>query len=290
MRVLKPFEYFEPRTIEEASNILFMYGDKAKPLAGGLDLVPRMRGHCIQPDYVVSIGAIPGLDYIKDDGEGGLRIGAMASIRSIETEPLIQKGFMVLYEAANSIAHVQVKTMGTAVGNLCVATPASDIAVASFVLGAEVRTVSPVQERTISLENFFTGVNRTVLGPGEIVTEIYLPGLSAGTGSAFLKLVRTAGDAAKVNVAVRVMITDGICKEVILALGSVAPTTIRARKAEELLRGQRIDRDIIEATAKAVTEEAKPITDLRSTAEYRKEVTRVLVSRALVKAIARAKA
>ena len=120
-----------------------------------------------------------------------------------------------------------------------------------------------------------------------MVSEVLLPGLSAETGSAFLKLVRTAGDIAKVSVAVKVTVVDDICKEVTLALGAVAPTTIRASKAEELLKGQRIDEDAIEATTRVVTEEIKPITDLRSTDQYRKEVTGVLVARALRKAIAR---
>ena len=288
-RVLKPFEYFEPGTVEEAARILFMYGEEAKVLAGSVDLVPRMRQRQVQPKCVVNIQGIPGLDYIESD-EAGLRIGALTTLRSIELSPLVQKDYAALYEAIHQIASVQVKTMGTAVGNLCVATPASDVAAALFVLGAKLRIAGPTPERAVPIENFFIGVNQTILQPGEIVTEILLPRPPAGAGSAFLRLVRTAADVAKVNVAVMVTVTNNRCKEVKIALGAVAPTPIRARKAEGSLKEQELKREIIEVAAEAAAEETKPITDIRSTAEYRKEMTRVLVRRAIEKALGRAKA
>jgi len=270
MLVLKPFEYFEPKTVEEAVQVLSMYGEKAKVLAGGVDLVPSMRRREIQPQYVVSIQRIPGLHYIESDGTGS-RIGALTTLRSIELSRAIQRGYLVLYEAVHQIASIQVKTMGTAVGNLCVATPASDVATALISLGAELKLAGPSKERIIPLESFFIGVNQAILQPDEIVTEILLPSLPAGTGGAFLKLVRTAGDIAKVNVAVVITITDNRCKEAKITLGSMAPTPIRTRKAE------------------AAAGEAKPITDIRSTAEYRKETTKVLVRRAIEKALERVK-
>lgn len=288
-RPLKPFDYFEPTTIKEAVQILSRYGTKAKLLAGGVDLVARMRRHQVQPQYVVSILSIPGLDYIHSD-EAGLSFGALATIRSIELSPIVKNDYTVLYEAASQIASVQVKTMGTAVGNLCVATPASDIAAALYALGAKLRIAGPSGERTIPVEDLFVGVNRTVLEPGEIVTEVMLPSPAPQTGGAFLKLVRTASDIAKVNVAVSLTVTDNTCREARIVLGSVAPTVIRATQAEEALRSSTLEPKVIEEVAQLATGEAKPITDLRSTIEYRREMVRVLVRRAVKKALTRAKA
>ena len=289
-RALKSFEYFEPRTVEEVVRILFMYGGEAKVLAGGVDLVPKMRKRQIQPKCLVSIQRIPGIDYIASDGAEGLRIGALTSLRSIELSPTIRKDYELLHEAIHQIASIQVKNMGTAVGNLCVATPASDIALPLLVLGAKLRIVGLTQERNVPIEKFFIGVGQTVLQPSEIVTEVLLPSPPAATGGAFLKLVRTATDVAKVNVAVTVTVTDGICQDVKIALGSVAPTPIRANKAEEALKGKKLDQETIAEAAETAAEETKPIDDIRSTAEYRKEVTKVLVRRAIEKASKRAKA
>ncbi len=289
MQALKSFEYFEPGTVQEAVRISFMYGDKATVFAGGVDLIPRMRLRKLRPECVVSLQGIPGLDYIESDGKG-LRIGTLATIRSIELSSAVKKDYLVLYEAVHGIASTQVKSMGTAVGNLCVATPASDVAPPLAVLGAELKIASTGAERVIPIEHLFIGVNKISLQPGEIITEILVPKPAAGTGGAFMKLVRTAADIAKVNVAVMLTITGGTCKEARIALGSVAPTLIRAGKAEGILKGKKLDRKVIEAAAEAAAEEVKPITDVRSTAEYRKEATGVLVRRAIEKAMERMKA
>ena len=289
MRGLKPFEYIEPQTVEEASRMLSGYGDRGVLFAGGVDLIPRMRNRKIKPEYVVNMQKIPGLDYIEGGGKDGLKIGALTSIRSVELSPVVRKEYVILYEAAHQLTSVQVKTMGTLVGNLCVGTPASDMAVCLVALGADLRIAGTAGERTVPVENFYVGVGQTVLKPGEIVTEILLPGVKAGTGSGFLNLVRTAADIAKVNTAVVITVTNGTCTEARIALGAVAPTVFRAEKAEEVLRGQKLDREVIEAAGEAAAAETKPITDLRSTAEYRRDVTRVLVIRALNKAVERAK-
>ena len=286
---LKPFDYFEPTTIEEAVQILSKYGTKAKLLAGGVDLVARMRRRQAKPQYVVSILNIPGLDYIQSD-EAGLRFGALTTIRSIELSPIVEKDYTALYEAASQIASVQVKTMGTAVGNLCVATPASDIASALYALCARLKIVGPASERIIPIENLYVGVNQTALEAGEIVTEVILPSPAPQTGGAFFKLVRTTSDIAKVNVAVNLTITNNTCSEAIIALGSVAPTVIRATKAEETLKGSTLEPKAIDEAAQLAAQEANPITDLRSTAEYRSETVKVLVRRAVEKALTRARA
>ena len=289
MQALKEFEYLEPGTIDEASRISTSYGNKAKVLAGGLSLVDCMKRRVIEPECVLNIQRVPGLNYVRGDGKKGLKIGALASLRDVELYPAIEKDYLLLYEAVHQIASVQVKTMGTLVGNLCVGTPASDIAPALLVLGAKLEITSFAAKRVIPIEGFFIGVNRTVLQPGELVTAVSMPGPAAGTGGAFLKIARAAADLAKVNVAVVVTVKDGKCTDARIALGSVAPTTIRAKKAESILKGQKLEMKAIQAAAQAAADEIRPITDVRSTAEYRREITRVLVTRAIAKALERAK-
>jgi len=288
-RPLKPFDYLEPITIEEAVQILSKYGPKAKVLASGVDLVARMRRRQARPQYVVSILSIPGLDYIQSD-EAGLRFGALTTIRSIELSPIVEKDYAVLHEAASQIASVQVKTMGTAVGNLCVATPASDIAAALYALDAKLKIVGSASEKTIPIEDFYIGVNQTILKPDEIVVEVIVPSPAQQTGGAFFKLVRTAADIAKVNVAVNLTVTNNTCKEARVVLGAVAPTIIRATRAEKALKGSKLEPKVVEEAAQLAAQETKPITDLRSTLEYRREMVRVLVRRAVEKAVTRAMA
>jgi len=282
---MKPFEYFESGTVEEATQLLAEYGRRAEVLAGGIDLVPRMRKGQIQPEYVVSIQKIHGLDCIERDGEKGLRIGALTSLRTVELSPLIRNDYVVLHEALRSIASIQVKTMGTVVGNICVGTPASDVIVALFALGARLKIVSISQERMISIENFFVGVKQNVLQPGEIVTEVLLPIPAVGTRGGFLKMARTATDIAKVNVAVVLRIADDRCEHAKIAVGSVAPTVIRAKGAEEILKGKKPGKEIIKEAAEVAAKEGNPITDIRSTGEYRKEIIKVLVRRAVERVI-----
>jgi len=286
-RVLLPFEFFEPRSLEEAMRLLDT--PRSKVMAGGVDLVLKMRLRQVLPDAVISLQKIPGLDYIESN-PAGLRWGTLASLRQIEMSPLVRRNWPVLYEAVHQIASVQTKTMGTAVGNLCVATPASDIAPALLVLDAQVKIVGLSFEKVVPMENFFIGVGRTILEPNEIVTEIFVPGTPGGTGSGFLKSAKTADDIAKVNCAVTLTVRDKICKDARIALGSVAPTPIRVKEAEQALRGQRLDETMVARAAEAAAEAVKPISDIRSTAQYRIEMVRVLVKDALVKAAANAEA
>ena len=288
-RKLKSFEYFEPGTVEEGVQLLRRYGTKAKAFAAGVDLVPRMRKRQIQPEYIVALHRMENLNKIKENAEG-LSIGSLVSLRSIEISPLVKKNYFVLHEAIHSIASIQVKTQGTAAGNLCVATPASDVAPALLVLDGKLSITGLSGKKVIAMEDFYTGVGQTVLEAGDILTEILLPQPSAGTGGAFMKLIRTAADIAKVNAAATLTISGDTCREVRIAMGAVAPTVIRAKKAEEMLRGQKLDRNAIDNAARAAAEEARPITDLRSTAEYRKETISVLVKHVLEKALERATA
>jgi carbon-monoxide dehydrogenase medium subunit len=290
MRTLRPFEYFEPGTVKEAVKLLSTYSEKAQVLAGGIDLIPRMRKGMIKADYLVNIQKIPSLEAIEANGAKGLKFGAMAKLHAMETSKAVQKDYPVLYEAIHQIASVQAKYMGTAVGNLCVATPASDVATALFALDAELTIAGVDGERTEPIEAFYIDYHHTSLQRGEMVTGVYLPSPPPGTGTAYLNLVRTHADIAKVGVAVTIIVEDGLCKDAKIAIGAAAPTVVRATKAEAVLKDQKVNAQAISQAAETAAGETKPITDLRSTAEYRKEMTRVLVGRALEKALERAKA
>ncbi len=290
MRVLKPFDYFEPGSVKEASELLDTYGGKAQVLAGGVDLIPRMRMGKKEADYLVNIQKIPGLETIEAAGANGLKFGAMATLHSLETSKAIQDDYPILYKAIHQISSVQTKFMGTAVGNICVATPASDVATALFALGAELTIEGVDGERKESMEKFYVDYDRTSLQKNEIVTEVFLPRPPDGTGTAFMNLIRTHADIAKVSIAVAITVKDGVCQDVKIAVGAAAPTVFRAIKAEAALNGQKVTPEAINEAADTAAGGTKPITDLRSTAWYRREMTGVLARRALEKALQQVKA
>ncbi len=289
-RTLKPFEYLEPTTLEEATAVLSSYGNRAKAHAAGVDLVPRMRKRLIAPECIVNLQQVKELDAVIAEKGNGIRIGALASLRDIETSDLIKAKYFVLHEALDAIVSVQVKAQGTAVGNLCVATPASDVSPVLYALDATLAVVGPSGTREIPIDAFYKGPGKTVLDPAEIVTEILLPAPLPGSGGAFRKLFRTAEDIAKINVAAYLTIEKGVCKKARIALGAVAPTVVRIRTAEAVLEGQKIDQVLIEKASQIASGEVKPITDLRSTADYRKDTARVLTRRVLEKSLERATA
>jgi carbon-monoxide dehydrogenase medium subunit len=286
---MKPFEYFEPRTVGEATQILSNYGEKAQILSGGVDLIPRMQKGDIQAEYVVNIQKISGLEYIEPDEKEGITFGAMSRLRSIEVSKTIQNKYPILYEAIHQITSVQAKYMGTAVGNLCVATPASDVATSLFALGAQLKITGLKGERIEPIEKFYVDYRLTSLKRGEMVTGVVLPDPLPGTGTAFFNLVRTHADIAKISAAAAILVQNGICREVRIAIGAAAPTVFRAVKAETLFTGQKITPEVTNEAAETAAGETKPITDLRSTATYRMEMARILVRRALEKALERAK-
>jgi CO/xanthine dehydrogenase FAD-binding subunit len=279
---LPPLEYyFQPKTVSDAVSLLVSYGEEAKILAGGTDLLVLMRSRALRPECIVDITRVPGLDYISYQDEDGLRIGALATLRAVELSKVVKDKYLVLYEAVQQMGSTQVKNMGTVVGNLCRASPAADTAPPLLVLEAEVRIAGPIETRTVPLEGFFIGPGQTVLEYYEMVTEIIVPGLPAGTGMAFLRATRVAADLAKVNVAAAVTVKNGACEDARIALGGVAPTPIRARKAEEVLKGEKLGDGVVQEAAEIAATEIRPIDDLRSSAEYRQELSKVLVRRAI---------
>ena len=273
------FEYLEPKTIEEAILQLTTYGDKAKVIAGGTDLIVRMKMDMVHPEYLINISRIPALRYLIHDK--GLRIGALTPFQELEKSNLIKERYTALFEAARSVSRTQIKNMGTVGGNLCNASPAADSAPPLLVLEGKVKLVGGGAERVVPLEDFYVGPGKTVLSPEELLVEVQLPESKDGTGSAFLKIVRVAADPAKLNVAVAIEREKDVCRDCRIALGSVAPKPFRTTEAEGMLKGKRITGDLIEKTSQRASEEIQPITDIRSTVEYRREVAKVIVRDAI---------
>lgn len=285
--ITKDFGYFSPKTIEEALSLLSQYGNRAKVIAGGTDLLVGIKMGKIQPDYLISLKTIGGIDGLHES-KSGLRIGAGCTFYQLETSSLVKDEYEALHEAARSVSSVQIKNMGTIGGNLCNASPASDCAPALLVLGAQATIKKLGVEREISLEDLFVAPGETTLSEDEILTAITLPRLPSGTGSAFLKIGRVSADLAKINVAVFIKQNEGSCEECRIALGSVAKTPLRAKQAEAMLREEKFAEDLVDLVAQKASEEISPITDVRSSEEYRREVAKTITRKTLLTAWERA--
>ncbi len=283
------FEYYEPKTIEEAVELLAKYKGEAKILAGGTDLLVAMKQRVVEPKVIVNIKRIKELRFIEDRGDH-LAIGATTTLREIEKNPIVKEKFPALLEAVKAMAGTQIRNMATIGGNLCNASPAADTAPPLIVYEAKVKIVGPRGERIVPVEKFFKWVKQTVMEPDELLTEIMIPYHPPNTGSAFIKIARVAMDLAKVNVAVALRVDDNnIIEWVRVALGSVAPTPVRAPSVEKALEGKEFKLETVEEASKLVVNDISPITDIRSTAEYRREVSKVIVRDALIRAYNRIK-
>ncbi len=282
-RRLPKFEYLLPGTLAEALEMLSSYPGNAVVLAGGTDLIPKLRTRKIKPpEYIVDLKNIPDLDYIRYDSANGLSFGALAAIRAFEKSPLIKEKYPILFEAAESMASIQVRNRGTIAGNICNAVPSADSAPALLCLGARVKITSRQGERTVNIEDFFTGPNKTAIADGEILVEIQVPVPSPGSRGCYLKLSpRRSMDLAVVGVASFGAADNGTFRNVSISLGAVAPTPVRAKLAEAVLEEQKISSSIIEKAADQAALESKPIDDHRASAEYRRDMVRVLTRRAL---------
>ena len=271
------FQYLQPLTLQEATALLAEYGGEAKVIAGGTDLINLIRAKAIRPRYVVDIGRIAGLDHIRYDADGALLIGALATIRALETSNDIKHGHPVIAQAAAQLGSVAIRNVGTVGGNLCHASPAADTAPSLIALGATVKIIGPAGERSIALENFFIGPGQTLLRRDEILVEIRVPPMPADSKAVYLKHAsRGAADLAIVGVAAVATMDRGVCRNVKIALGAVAPTPLKARNAEALLEGKELNDALIEEAAQAAAAESQPITDVRAPADYRKEMVKVL--------------
>jgi len=309
---MKKFDYLKPKTLEEALSLLNQQGKKAKLIAGGTDVIVLIKQKTMAPDILISLRGIPGLDQIQYNGT--LRIGALVTHRAIEKSEVIRKEFSALADAADVLGSIQIRNVATIGGNICTAAPSADTATPLLVLGTQVKIKSLKEEKTVPIEEFFTGPGETILKKGEIVTELVMPKPLPHTGSAYWKLQRRlALDLPILGVSTLLSLDKGtiscsdmlctvspissilhtmeqdelVCKEVRIALGVAAPTPIRALKAESLLRGKKISDELLEEVAETAVKEAQPRDTIRGEAWYRSDMIRVLVKRMVMKSIER---
>lgn len=283
------FEYFEPKTIKKAVSLLERYGEKARVMAGGTDLVARMKDVKVSPDYVINLGCIPGLNGIEQDRKG-VRIGTLTTISTLEKSAVLKSEYSAVAQSASQMASPGIRNVATVGGSLCSASPSGDMAPALMALDASVRIQGPAGKRELPLSELFAGPWKTILGTGEILVSIYLPKPHPGTGSAYLKYAARENDLAIVGAGAAIIIEGGICRRARLTLGAVAPTPIRAHSAEAFLEGKRIGKAEIDEAGELAAAEAKPRRgSVRVDPEYRRSMVSVFMRRAIIAAIDRAK-
>lgn len=284
---LPEFEYFAPETLEEALGLLKRYGEKAKILAGGTDLLVMMKDKLLKPEVLIDISKLIELQGIQYVPEQGLTLGAATKIDEVQHSLSIQKNWRALAQAAGELGSAQVRSMATLGGNSCHASPAAETPPALVALGAKVSLACPGGEREILLENFILGNRKTALQGGEILTRFFLPEPSPRSASVYLyHALRGAMEIDMLNVAVYLALAPDLrsCQEVRIALGAVSPVPLRAEKSEVILTGSKMENSVIEAAGRLASAQASPISDLRATAQHRREVVEVLVRRALTQA------
>ena len=287
--LLPKFKYLKPETLKEACSVLSELNGKARVIAGGTDLMINMKQKAARPAYLVDISYLPGLNTIEYNQDDALKIGALCTHTDIESSSVIREKFNILAQACGSIGSIQIRNLGTIGGNLCNASPSADSVPALLGLDAKVKIFGTAGENEVELAKFFTGPGATVLKPDEILTGIDICATTPHSFACYLKLSpRRAMDLAVVGVGIVLWLSaDGsTCTDIRIALGAVAPVPIRAFKAEALIRGQKLDNAVIEETASVAAEETKPITDLRGSVEYRKEMVKVLTGRGIRQGIA----
>jgi carbon-monoxide dehydrogenase medium subunit len=284
---MKPrsFDYVAARNVAEAAAALA--GGDAKVLAGGQSLVPMMNFRLVAPRLLVDINGIAGLAGVRERN-GGVAVGALTRHRTLETSDVVRRHFPVLGEAMGHVAHLAVRNRGTIGGSLAHADPAAELPALCLLLDARLEATGANGARTIAAGDFFVAPLTTSLGEDEILTGILLPALPPATGWGFEEFSRRHGDFAVAGAAATITVADGKVAEARLALMGVAPTPIRARAAEALLAGRKIDRAAAEAAAAAARDAADPTTDLHASADYRRHLAGVLSRRAIEAAWTRA--
>lgn len=283
------FEYHQPTSLAEAIDLLTHYGPDAAVLAGGTALLIDMRNGELSPGHLVSLWGIPGLRDIEVDG--GLSIGALATVTELAETIVDQPPLRGLWEAARLLGGRQIQNMATVGGNICKASPGADLVPPLLCLDATLKVAGPDGERNTPLDGFLTGPDQTALQPGEILTQIHVPPAPPRTGTAFLKVMRRhAVDCSIVAVAARISLAeDGeTCREARIAVGAAAPNPFRARPAEAALAGRPVAPETAQEAARLARDASRPIDDVRASATYRRMLVNTLVERAVLCAAERA--
>jgi len=289
--MMKDFEYFAPKTVEEALSLLFQYKGEAKIIAGGQSILVVMRQGLLALENVVDIKGITALDYITYDEKEGLRIGALTTHRAIEKSSIIQKHFRVLSEMEGNLATIQTRNWGTIGGNLCHGDPAGDPAPVLIALEAKLKLKSLSGERIIAMGEFSKDMLEVDLEPDEMLIEIQVPAKRPHTGIAQEKLMVMQGDAGIVGAAVSITLKpgDGICEDARVVLSNAASVPLRVKEAEKRLIGKVINYQSLVEASEVASAEADPPSDIHASEEYRREMLKVFVRRASATALERAK-
>ncbi|MFD2183834.1 FAD binding domain-containing protein [Rhodoplanes azumiensis] len=286
---MHPFAYHRPKSLDETIALLSRHGGAADLMAGGTDLLVEIKESIRRPAVVVDIKALPGLGDLVCDATQGLRIGALVTVRAIETSPAVQRLYPALAQAAREIGSIQIRNRATVVGNVCRASPSADTLPPLIACGATIEMVGPAGPRRLPLDEFFTGPGKTALGPSEIVTALVLPPPAIASGADYIKHGRRrAMELATVGVAVLLRRDGRVCRDLRIVLGAVAPTPIRARAAEAVLEGVAPDEATIASAGRMARDESRPISNVRASADYRRAMVEVLTRRAVATAWARA--
>jgi carbon-monoxide dehydrogenase medium subunit len=285
------FDYLMPTSISEAISLHESYGAQAQYIAGGTDVMVKIKEGKINPQYVISLNHLKCLDHISYE-QGELTIGAMVTHRMLELSSTIRKEFPILTDAVENIGSVQIRNVATIGGNIVNAVPSADSAVPLITLGAEVRLKGPEGERSMPLEDFIVGPGKTLLQEGEILLEIVIPKLPSHTGGAYWKHTRRAAmELPILGVAVLISLDDDMqtCTEAKIGLGVVAPTPMRAKNAEAVLKGKNVDEDILKKAGRAAAQECKARDSVRGKAWYRRDMVELFVQRMAKVAMQRAR-
>ncbi|MCD7982617.1 MAG: xanthine dehydrogenase family protein subunit M [Clostridiales bacterium] len=291
---LPAIDYYAVRSLEEASAKMTELGPRAILMSGGTDVIILLKERVLKDvDSVIDIKGIPGLDALEFEEGRGLKVGANTKLFAIQTSGLVREKMPAVSQAAHYVASAQIRRKGTMAGNICNASPSADTASILLAMNAEVSTYRPGGGRTIPIGEFFKGVKKTCLDKngGEIVTEILIPELKSGEGSAYFKhSVRKAMDLAIIGVAAWIRMENKTVADVRIAMGGVGITPLRAYQAEEFLKGREVTEEALEEAGRLAMREAKPISDVRASAEYRADMVRVYTKRAIKEAVATRKA
>jgi carbon-monoxide dehydrogenase medium subunit len=280
------FDYIEPESVQDACALLERHGEEAKLIAGGTALLIWMRMKLLNPRVVISLAKLPDFDSIRFDPKNGLAIGAGARHRDIELHPAVREHYPLLHETFRKVAQPRIRNMATIGGNLAQGDPLTDPGASLLALDAEVVLLTSKGKRTVPLSEFFVDYYQTAIEGGEILTEIRVPPPVSGLRWSHIKfLPRSQEDFATVGVALTLQLQDGRCDEIRVAMNSVAPTILRAKNAEQILRKQKITDKLISEMAEVAASETDPIDDNRGSSEYKREMVKVLVRRAAQEAL-----
>lgn len=284
-RVLPEFDLLTPQTVAEGVEMLAQYRDRISVLAGGTDLlVASHTGKQQLTPYLLSISALKELDYLFYTPGEGLRIGAKTKVARLLADPAVTSNFPALREAAETFATPQIRNMATVLGNILRASPAGDLSCAILALGGEIVLQSTAGTRKVAIDDFWISYGVTARRNDELAVELRIPDPVPSARSAFYRLTRVHEDLAKLNVAVRLDLRDRTCLSARVAMGCVGPTPRRMSRIEKLLEGKALTSGLLDELSATVREEVNPIDDQRSTAHYRRQVSGVILKRAIEKA------